>query len=341
MSGPDSRISGWRALRTASELTSLTASGATVGTLAYIAPELLRGDPATPASDVYALGVVAFQGLTGRLPRPAAAVTELVRSHDEPAPTVSSVVPELGTAFDAPIAAALATDPRARPTPTELAEGLEAAAAEAGAIAGGVALAAVPAPIDATDPDAATVTDLRPEWPADAAGPERTERPGPPVGWLAVGVIGLALVAFFALTSLIGDGDGGVGAEPSPPATASATASPSAVPTPSATPAPTPTPDPTPLPDPAAAAFAALDEVDAAIEGVAEDGEIRKKDLDSLRKRAGEVREALEAANYGAARDRTARLDSDIDKIEDRVEGDAMEELKAAVSNLDEEIPAG
>ena len=306
----------------ASELTSLTASGATVGTLAYIAPELLRGDPATPASDVYALGVVAFQGLTGRLPRPATAVAELVESHGEPAPTASSIVPELGTAFDAPIAAALATDPTARPAPEELADGLAVALSGTGAPEGARA-AAVPAvavaSIDPNDPDADTVTDIRPEWPADAPGPARAERPGPPVGMLAVGVIGLALVALLALTSLLGDGDG-AGADPTPPASATASASPSAVATPSATPAPTPTPDPTPPPDPAAAAFAALDRVDAAIEGLAADEEIRKKDLDTIRKRAGEIRKALEAGNYGQARDRTARLSSDIAKMDDRAE---------------------
>ncbi len=325
-----------------SELTSLTASGATVGTLAYIAPELLRGDPATSASDVYALGVVAFQGLTGRLPRPATAVTELVQSHGEPAPTVSSIVPELGSAFDAPMAAALATDPMARPSPVELADGLAAALSDAGAVAA-IAVAAVPAAIDPSDPNAATVTDIQSEWPADAPGQERAERPerhGLPVGMLAVGVIGLALVALLAMTSLLGDGDGGLGADPSPPASASAAVSPSVVATPSATPAPTPTPDPTPPPDPAAEAFAVLDEVDAAIEGVAADGEIRKKDLDTLRKRADEIRKALEAGNYDQARDRTARLSEDVDKIEDRVESDAMEELKAAVSNLDEAIPS-
>ena len=157
---------------------------------------------------------------------------------------------------------------------------------------------------------------------------------------LAVGVIGLALVALLAMTSLLGDGDG-AGADPTPPASATASASPSAVATPSATPAPTPTPVPTPPPDPAAAAFAALDRVDAAIEGLAADEEIKKKDLDTIRKRAGEVRKALEAGNYGQARDRTARLSSDIAKIEDRAQGDAMEELKAAVSDLDEAIPAG
>ena len=326
----------------ASELTSLTASGATVGTLAYIAPELLRGDPATPASDVYALGVVAFQGLTGRLPRPATAVAELVESHGEPAPTASSIVPELGTAFDALLAAALATDPTARPAPVELADGLAVAVSgtggSEGARAGAVPAVAV-ASIDPNDPDADTVTDIHPEWPADAPGPARAERPGPPVGILAVGVIGLALVALLAMTSLLGDG--GAGADPTPPASAAVSVSPSAVATPSATPAPTPTPDPTRPPDPAAAAFAALDRVDAAIEGLAADNEIKKKDLDTLRKRAGEIRKALEAGNYGQARDQVARLSADVDKIDDRVQGDAMDELKDAVSDLDEAIPAG
>ena len=325
----------------ASHLTSLTVSGATVGTLAYIAPELLRGDPATPASDVYALGVVAFQGVTGHLPRPATAVTELVQSHGEPAPTVSSTVPELGTAFDAPIAAALTADPMARPAPVELAEGL-AAALSGPSGRPGAAPAIVPAmsaAADPSDPSEATVTDIRPAWPADAPGVTRAERPGPPVGLLAVGVIGLALVALLGLTSLLGD-RGGAGADPTPTASATTSASPSAVATPSATPAPTRTPEPTPPPDPAAEAFTRLDRVDAAIEGVAADDEIRKKDVDTLRKRAGEIRRALEAGNYGQARDRTARLSGDIDKIDDRVQGGAMEELKAAVSNLDEAIPA-
>src|SRR5262245_45912733 len=47
---------------------AVTATGATVGTLAYLAPEILEGGPATPASDVYALAAATYQALTGRLP---------------------------------------------------------------------------------------------------------------------------------------------------------------------------------------------------------------------------------------------------------------------------------
>ncbi|MCB0830407.1 MAG: protein kinase, partial [Solirubrobacterales bacterium] len=42
--------------------------GSVVGTAAYLAPEQVRGEEATPSTDVYALGVVLYQFLTGRLP---------------------------------------------------------------------------------------------------------------------------------------------------------------------------------------------------------------------------------------------------------------------------------
>ncbi len=330
------------------ELTSLTATGTTAGTLAYIAPELLRGDAATPASDVYALGVVAFQGLTGRLPRPAASLTELVASHGEAAPTVSSVVPGLGTAFDAPIAAALATEPNARPAPVGLAEGLAAARPDAGPRGPGAGAAVVPAAISAavgpSDPSAATVTDL----PLDPAPPSPPSQPppsarraGPPAAMVALGVVVLALVAFLALTSLPGDGERGATGTPTAPPSATVSASPSPAATPSATAEPTPPPTPAPEVDPAAGAYAVLDDIDAAIEALADEEDIRDRDLDALRRRAGGVRDALMAEDYDEARNRTARLAEEVDKVEDRVESDAMQDLKDAVSRLDEEIPAG
>lgn len=49
----------------------LTETGTMVGTLAYLAPEQLAGAPASTASDVHGLGVIAVLGLTGQLRRPA------------------------------------------------------------------------------------------------------------------------------------------------------------------------------------------------------------------------------------------------------------------------------
>jgi serine/threonine protein kinase len=109
------------------EQTRITQVGSVVGTAAYLAPEQVRGEEATPATDVYALGVVLYQFLTGRLPYEGSSLAELaVRQQNErplPPSTYNDEVPEtLGGA----VLRALEGDPSRRyASADELAGGLQ------------------------------------------------------------------------------------------------------------------------------------------------------------------------------------------------------------------------
>ena len=105
------------------ELARLTADGTTVGTLPYLAPELLAGAAPTQASDVYGLGVTAYEALTGQLPRPLGSLKAMIEDRGKMPPPASSVIPELRP-FDPVLAEGLSVDPAARPSPTELASRL-------------------------------------------------------------------------------------------------------------------------------------------------------------------------------------------------------------------------
>jgi serine/threonine protein kinase len=95
---------------------SRTRTGVVLGTPVYMAPEQLAGAGADARSDLYSLGVLLFQLLTGQLPHEHASLGELLRQvAREPAPDVRTLRPELSAAAAAVTARALQKQPALRP----------------------------------------------------------------------------------------------------------------------------------------------------------------------------------------------------------------------------------
>ena len=234
----------------------LTATGQVMGTVQYLSPEQASGRPASPTTDIYSLGIVAYESLAGRRPftgesQVAIAMAQINETAPDLPATVSEPVRNL-------VISCLAKNPADRPaSAAHLSRA--AAALRRGDIE--AAAASVPAILNGVTPTSATMlmpgaggmqatTVLPTGAPATGtstvAEPEQKKRS--PWTWPLIGLIALlALVLTGTLIALFTQDN--TTPTPSPTTSASAPASvkptPSTAPTPSETTAPTPAPAPT------------------------------------------------------------------------------------------------
>ena len=188
----------------------LTRTGSVVGTTGYLAPEQIRGSEPGPRSDLYALGCVFFEMLTGTPPFTGENELAVRWAHaNDPRPTISAVRPDLGTRYDAFIARTLAVDPRDRfKSGRELSEALQSAHADAATavLAPGVphtpTAVGPPTPL----PPAPTPVPQGPAYPAygyttpPPAYPQPS-RSGNPLALILLGIVALAGIAVGALAA--------------------------------------------------------------------------------------------------------------------------------------------
>src|ERR687898_2534421 len=97
------------------ENSDITATGSVMGTAQYLSPEQAQGKETTPRSDIYSIGVILYEALTGRVPFEAdSAVAVALKQVSETPRRPSAINPNVPPAIDAVVMRALAKDPDAR-----------------------------------------------------------------------------------------------------------------------------------------------------------------------------------------------------------------------------------
>ncbi|MDL2716831.1 MAG: serine/threonine-protein kinase [Acidobacteriota bacterium] len=206
--------------------TGLTATGVVVGTPVYMAPEQAQGQPASPATDRYALAVVAFEILAGRPPFEGESALSLMHQHvATPPPMLSARVAGLPAGLDAVLSQALAKDPAKRPpTCRAFATGVAAFAPAGITAAQGSGASAIPVPTPAT---AATVRAPygRPSLTSDATVLMGQRRGARRAVFAGAGAIAVLAGAWWFVSRPVGQ-DQVLAPAPPPPASATAAVAP-------------------------------------------------------------------------------------------------------------------
>jgi serine/threonine-protein kinase len=162
----------------ATDQSSITQVGSVLGTAAYLAPEQARGEEAGPRADLYSLGVVSYQLMSGRLPYEAASLSELAHKQQRESPIpLDELNPDVPRALAQAVAWALAIDQRDRPGDAiELAEALRDGARGIASPGGGAAAFATGATQVVASEDATAATRIAPRTnrpPAQPRGPRQ------------------------------------------------------------------------------------------------------------------------------------------------------------------------
>ena len=238
---------------------NLTQVGSILGTVAYLSPEQARGEPVDGRSDIYSLGALLYQMLTGSLPLKGETYVEMVHKLNSQDPTNPSLTnPAIPAALDAVVMRALAKDPADRyQTGTEMAAELLASMREP--VEGTAAYAPFPVETDKTmvAPAARVTRDESTRvMPAATAAPVRVRQPPPGPGntgktLIAIAVIvALLAIAFVMFNSI--DNTKSNDPTPSPTPSTSSVAPPAPAPRPAPRPAPPASPSASPAEPPPA-----------------------------------------------------------------------------------------
>jgi eukaryotic-like serine/threonine-protein kinase len=100
----------------ATDQSSITQVGSVLGTAAYLSPEQARGEEAGPSADLYSLGVVAYQLLSGRLPYEATSLSELALKQQRESPIpLTRLNPRVPVTLSDAVALSISIDPTQRP----------------------------------------------------------------------------------------------------------------------------------------------------------------------------------------------------------------------------------